>query len=396
MDICFDILAWVLSFTGHLGLWCVGYNRVHATAWPRRRRKVSEKVVLLAIALPAVWVLSVWFMRQTISFGAIYDVSRIAHTYGVICLWMGVYFVFRFCFRKFTESIPSAVVDSATTLVDLKSQLGIPLIHGETAKWLDKIPGNQSACLAIESMTLQLPRCPVELDGFRICQISDLHFMGHLGKEYFAEVVRKANEFQPDLILITGDIVDTRECVSWINDILGALYSKFGVFYVLGNHDLRIKDEKLIRDTLAENNIIAVGGKWHCVTVGEAEVILAGNEIPWFGGAETLATLPNVGNSNAPHIKVLLSHSPDQVDWATKYDFDLMLCGHTHGGQIRFPVIGPVVAPSKYGVKFCSGTFEVGNMLMHVSRGLSGDDLIRINCPPELGLFTLQSGGERQ
>jgi len=71
------------------------------------------------------------------------------------------------------------------------------------------------------------------------------------------------------------------------------------------------------------------------------------------------------------------------------YKFDLMFAGHTHGGQIAFPVIGPIVAPSKFGVNYASGTFQIGSMLMHVSRGISGDEAIRVNSPPELGLFTL-------
>ena len=95
--------------------------------------------------------------------------------------------------------------------------------------------------------------------------------------------------------------------------------------------------------------------------------------------------------SNGPEFRVLMSHSPDQVNWAKPYQFDLMFAGHTHGGQIRLPLVGPLVAPSRFGVKYCAGTFQIGPMLMHVSRGLSGEDMIRINCPPELGLFTLRS-----
>ena len=70
-----------------------------------------------------------------------------------------------------------------------------------------------------------------------------------------------------------------------------------------------------------------------------------------------------------------------------------MLAGHTHGGQARIPVIGPFVAPSRFGVRYAGGTFMVGEMLMHVTRGISGDKCIRINCPPEVGLITLTGNG---
>ena len=87
----------------------------------------------------------------------------------------------------------------------------------------------------------------------------------------------------------------------------------------------------------------------------------------------------------------MLSHSPDQIDWAQPYGFDLIFAGHTHGGQIAIPYIGPIVAPSKYGVYYASGTFQVGKSLMHVSRGISGDEPIRLFSPPELGCFTIRS-----
>ncbi|MEM9413827.1 MAG: hypothetical protein AAGA30_22150, partial [Planctomycetota bacterium] len=80
----------------------------------------------------------------------------------------------------------------------------------------------------------------------------------------------------------------------------------------------------------------------------------------------------------------------DQIEWARDNNFDLVFAGHTHGGQIAFPVVGPIVAPSKFGVLYASGTFQVGTTIMHVSRGISGDEAIRICSPPELGLFTVE------
>jgi predicted MPP superfamily phosphohydrolase len=114
---------------------------------------------------------------------------------------------------------------------------------------------------------------------------------------------------------------------------------------------------------------------------------LTGNELPWF---DAVNQLPMPSEQPASDLAILLSHSPDQIDWATSYKFDLMFAGHTHGGQIAFPVIGPIVAPSKYGVKYASGTFQVGDTLMHVSRGISGDEPIRVNSPPELGQFVIE------
>jgi predicted MPP superfamily phosphohydrolase len=386
-----DIIKWILSFIGHLGLWFVVYDNIHATAWPRQHRKTTEKVTFLIISLPAIWVLTVLIGRHTISFDLIHEVSPAAYFYGVACIGLGCVFVCRWVWRISRSRLPASVTSRTSRMVNLQSELGKPIVHGRLARLLGYVPGNQATKLLVESSTIAVPGCPVELDGLRICQLSDLHFTGHLAPEYFLEVVRHANEFEPDLVLITGDIIDHPECLSWLERILTKLTATYGVYYVLGNHDRRISDEALLRTTLAGCQAIAAGGRWHELEINGARLLLAGNELPWYKGAESLPERSGVTDSKSPVLKILMSHSPDQVGWAKRHRFDLMFAGHTHGGQIRVPIVGPLVAPSRFGVKYCSGTFQIGPMLMHVSRGLSGEDMIRINCPPELGLFTIRS-----
>ena len=117
---------------------------------------------------------------------------------------------------------------------------------------------------------------------------------------------------------------------------------------------------------------------------------MAGTETPWFGANPRVP--PRTFDENGvPIARILLSHSPDQIPWARRQNFDLMLAGHTHGGQIRFPVLGPIVAPSLFGVRYASGVFHEAPTLMHVSRGVSGLDPIRVNCPPEVTRITLRA-----
>ncbi len=228
---------------------------------------------------------------------------------------------------------------------------------------------------------------PPAMDGLKICQLSDLHFTGQLGIEYFQFVVDETNKFEPDLIVITGDLVDKAKCLPWLESTLGRLQAEFGVFYVLGNHDRRIKAEMDFRNQLRQSGLIQASEKWHEVVFKGCKIQLTGNELPWYRDANSL---PETERGNAD-LRILLSHSPDQVEWARDREFDLMFAGHTHGGQIAFPVIGPIVAPSKYGVLYASGTFQIDKMIMHVSRGISGDETIRFCSPPELGLFTIRS-----
>lgn len=88
--------------------------------------------------------------------------------------------------------------------------------------------------------------------------------------------------------------------------------------------------------------------------------------------------------------RILLSHTPDNLSWAKSHHFDLMLAGHTHGGQIRLPWLGAIIAPSFHGSRYASGLYFEPPTLMHVSRGLAGIHPIRLNCPPELALLILK------
>jgi predicted MPP superfamily phosphohydrolase len=121
-----------------------------------------------------------------------------------------------------------------------------------------------------------------------------------------------------------------------------------------------------------------------------SEILIAGNESPWFPPLPDLSQAPPPRSAGGP-FRLLLSHSPDQIRWAQHNQFDLMLAGHTHGGQFRLPWLGPFVAPSKYGVRYASGEFYEPPTLMQVSRGLSGLQPLRLNCPPELTKVVLRA-----
>jgi predicted MPP superfamily phosphohydrolase len=111
--------------------------------------------------------------------------------------------------------------------------------------------------------------------------------------------------------------------------------------------------------------------------------LLIGNEYPWFDR-------PRLPAADEQTFRLLLSHSPDQIWWARRHQVQLMLAGHTHGGQGRLPLIGPILGPSFHGSRFAAGDFFKSPTTMHVSRGLSGTHLIRIHCRPELSLITLR------
>ncbi|MCE9546081.1 MAG: metallophosphoesterase, partial [Planctomycetia bacterium] len=200
-------------------------------------------------------------------------------------------------------------------------------------------------------------------------------------------VVRRANEFDADIIALTGDLVDRERTFPWLHDTLGSLRSKHGAYFVLGNHDLKV-DHRRLRELLRGDGLIDLGSRWHSLEIHGRRVILAGNELPWFPPAADLTAIPRQADGGP--LRIVLAHSPDQLPWARDHDVDLMLAGHTHGGQFRFPVIGPVVTCSLVGTRYAAGTYHEAPTVLHVSRGLSGTILLRLNCPPELTRLVLR------
>lgn len=380
-----NLCLWMLCLIGHIGFWCVVFNRVHATAFPRQTRKRSEKIILMAVTLPFVWVVAWMLFRRNFQFDSFAQFPPI-WLYQYASVLLGCFFTGRWVLRKLGPRLPTSVTSQSRQWIAIGPQIEEPVFHGTLGRLLGAIPWNEASWLTIERMTFRLP-VPKSLDGFKIAHLSDLHFTGQISKQYFQKVVEYANEFSPDIVVITGDLIDEAHCLDWLDDTLGQLKSRLGCFYVLGNHDLRIGDEVGLRARLHRIGLQQAAGNWVEIRDGENVIQLTGNELPWFQAASKLTGQPRVEAG----LKILLSHSPDQLEWAKGFDFDLMLAGHTHGGQIAIPVVGPIVAPSKYGVLYASGTFQIGSMLMHVSRGISGDESIRIGSPPELGLFTISS-----
>jgi predicted MPP superfamily phosphohydrolase len=254
--------------------------------------------------------------------------------------------------------------------------------------FLAHLPGNQILDLDLSEWTLELPRLPADLDRLSLVHLADLHFSGRIGKSYFLEVVRLANELRPDLACVTGDLIDNPDCADWLAEILGRLEARFGVYFVLGNHDLEIGGA-MIRRELTAARLIDLGSRWIEIPVRSQRVILAGNEVPWFPPAPDLSRAPPPPPDGP--LRIALAHSPDQLAWAQSAGVDLLLAGHTHGGQIRLPLVGPIFAPSRWGVEYASGLFYAAPTTMLVSRGVSAQFPVRLGCPPEMAHLVLRS-----
>ena len=387
-----DFVWWLVVGLGHLGICVVIFNQIHSTSLPRLWRKRTEKILAAITATFGLYLLWQVVSLATIRFWPVVANNSFNRVYLHACIVSGCFFIVRWIYRRWKYRRPAQVTSRTVSVEDVQERLGESLYKTAKARFFSSIPGNIAHKIASERMTFRIAGLPKDLEGLKICHLSDFHLTGQLDRSYFERIVSLSNEFKPDLILITGDLVDEKECLEWIEPIFGNLSARHGVFYVLGNHDRRIQDEKMYRQRLDDAGMVGVAGTWRTVSIKDATIAITGNELPWFSDAKGLQDYEETTSTDASGanlLKILLSHSPDQLTWARQFNFDLMLAGHTHGGQARIPLIGPFVAPSRFGILYAGGTFMIGQMLMHVTRGISGDKCLRINCLPEVAMITL-------
>jgi uncharacterized protein len=194
-------------------------------------------------------------------------------------------------------------------------------------------------------------------------------------------------------VVLTGDLIDEEECFSWIPETWGRLRSRHGVYFILGNHERRI-DGRAFREVLTANGLVDLGSRWVEIEGRGQRILLAGNEVPWFRPAADFQGAPPASSRGGP-LRIVLGHCPDQFGWARHNEVDLMLSGHTHGGQCCIPGIGPIFSPTFRGVRYSYGTFYAEPTVLHVTKGVSADIPLRVCCAPEVVKLTLHapSGG---
>jgi predicted MPP superfamily phosphohydrolase len=378
-----DLALAAAAFVGHFSLAVWLFNRLHAFALPRLAIKISEKVLLLAAALVVVAFGVSWLNT---------GLFPMLQGYAFVCWLAAAAAVPMWLLPKLLERPAEELVANDTRTIDVRERLGFPPVHGAEFRLWSRFPGNQMLHLAVQEKTLRLPRLPRELDGLRIAHLSDLHMTGHLGREFYDVIVDETNALNPDLVVITGDILEKTDCLPWIPETLGRLQARHGKFFILGNHEKRLPDVAPLRAAMTDCGFTDLGGRCELISMDGVNLLLAGNELPWFGAAPDMNPVQNpkskIQNPPAP-FRILLSHSPDQLPFARANQFDLMLAGHNHGGQIRLPYLGALITPSCYGFRYAGGLYFEPPTLLHVSRGLGGIHPIRLNCPPELALLVL-------
>jgi uncharacterized protein len=408
-----SVVLLLFALLGHAFLWVGLVNRLHAVNLPRPLIKRFTRLLFLCAGLIGLGLLASYVGNPQRLDAATWrsapyntPVGLLVSAYIALCWAVAAITLVRLAWlRLYLHRTPAVVRfhGRQSVAIDLESaaQSADELKHHP---WT-RLPRNETLQLELSQWVLDVPRLAPALDRFTISHLSDLHFIDRVGKAYFREVVRASNELQPDLVCITGDIIERDECFDWVVDTLGQLRARYGAYFILGNHDLRV-DTRLLRRTLRQHGLVDLGGRWMLLDAGGTPFLLAGNERPWFNGCESQNDLPEgkpghlldqgpleslpAWQADGP-LRIVLSHTPDQFGWAQAQQADLLMVGHTHGGQIRIPPFGAIFSPTVRGVKYISGVYYAAPTIMHVTRGISSDIPLRFNCPPEIGHLRLRS-----
>lgn len=379
-----DPLPWLIFVAG-----CAGHTLLlvaHINWW--YALPIDHRLLSLWRKVHALVVLGGWYLFANLLFvaNALDDTPALrmaALAYLGATVVIGVVVFPILSILRWRRRPAPALVEDGGDIVDVAQALGHRPLGTASNRWQALLPFNQSFQVEFSERTLSLPRLPVVWDGLKVLHLSDLHLRGCPDRRFFQFVMDRCREWQPHLVCVTGDIVDSPTHHRWVVPVLGRLRCEYGAFAILGNHDAWYEPE-LARRRLRRAGYQVLGNAWSELDIRGEKLAVVGNEAPWF------RPLPTPCPHADAAFRLCLSHSPDQIRWARGEGIDLMLAGHVHGGQIRFPWFGSMFVPSRYGRRYDCGTFEEPPTVLHVSRGLGGQHPLRYACRPEVTMLTLR------
>ncbi len=250
--------------------------------------------------------------------------------------------------------------------------------------------------LDIVQRPIVIANLPTPFHGYRIAQVSDIHLDEYTEPFFLERIVSKVNALAPDLVLLTGDFIThgslafiagrhaLRRCAEILTDLTApARYA------CLGNHDVAFDAPAVINALNAHNTPVLVN-QYIPIERSGGRLWICGLDDPATSHPDLDLTVP--AKPDGPVI--LMAHEPDFADSIIEHPrgalVDLVLAGHSHGGQIRLPFLGPLILPP-FAERYPEGHFRLKQMQLYVNRGIGTVGLpFRLNCPPEITLITLQ------
>jgi uncharacterized protein len=243
----------------------------------------------------------------------------------------------------------------------------------------------------VRELDVPIPELPRDLDGLRILQLSDIHLSAFLSESELARVVDAAMQTRPHLAVITGDLISSR------NDPLDACIRQLarvradaGVFGCMGNHERYAKVENYTQQASARRGIRFLRSQTQVLRFGNATLNLAGvDHQSKAGGHQYLVGAEHLVQPGS--LNVLLSHNPDVFPVAAAQGYNLMLAGHTHGGQVTVEILDQSLNPARFFTPYVYGLYRLGGAAAYVTRGIGTIGIpARIGAPPEISVLRLR------
>jgi len=269
-------------------------------------------------------------------------------------------------FLKMTAVGTAALTAGSSLLMGLKNEAGKPVL---------------------DFIEVPIKGLHPSVEGFKVIHITDIHLSLLTHIDVVEKAVALANSVNPDVALLTGDFIWKNSAAMFdLAPVLTQINARHGVFASLGNHELWA-NETIVKQAMLEARLPLLENQGVDLPVGKGSVYIAGLDDAWSGEPDLDASLAK-NHNNAPVI--LMCHEPDVADrYARTNKIALQLSGHSHAGQVRLPLYGPVALPY-LGRKYEMGLYRIEDMWLYTNRGLGVISVpLRYNCPPEVTVITL-------
>jgi len=243
----------------------------------------------------------------------------------------------------------------------------------------------------VREIDVPVPGLPGDLDGLRLLQLSDIHLSAFLTESELARVIDASNELRPHLAVVTGDLISSRHdpleaCVRQI----ARLKADAGVFGCMGNHEVYVKAEARTAELGARAGVPFLRQQARQLRFGNSVLNLAGVDFQSHSHKDRY--LEGAGRLVVPGaMNVLLSHSPDVFPVAAHQGYNLLLAGHTHGGQVNVEILDQSITPARFFTPYVYGLYRLGAAAAYVTRGIGTIGIpARIGAPPEISVLRLR------
>jgi hypothetical protein len=243
----------------------------------------------------------------------------------------------------------------------------------------------------VTERAIRIPDLPKALEGLRALQLSDIHLGDYLSVKTLEKIIASSNELKPHVIFITGDLISVpRDPLDDCLRQLARLKSDYGSFGCLGNHERYAHAESYTTSQGERLGIHFLRAEARLLNIGGARLNIAGIDYqPFEQRPNYLKSTPSLAAPGA--VNLLLSHNPDVFPAAVARGYDVMLAGHTHGGQVTVEILGPVLNPARILTPYVSGLYRIGRASCYVNRGIGTLGIpTRLGARPEIALLKLE------